>query len=943
MKAELIYVGGRPNGADSGQGLIEKLNNRGVQVIAETDVEIDAVKLKRALKSATDRSQFTIIIGGVGIKDTDITVKTVSDAIGVETRCDQAALAAIADQYAEKGEPLPDGAYRGAVIPAGATPLYSKKGDMGCALSAGEQWIVMLPSDPESLNNIVDEKLMPIVQSVSRTVSSARAFYAVDVSQRAEDELVAEFSGEQGVDLSVERNDGLLTVVLTTVADNEDDARLKGLSAAVKVRGILGDDIYSEEDKTIEQIAVELLREQGKTVATAESCTAGLLSKRLTDVSGSSDVFSMGVAAYSADIKTKVLGVPRELIEQNGTVCAKVAESMAYNVRRLSGCSFGVGITGVAGDSFEEKPSGLVYVSLTDGEKMWTRELKVDVEGMDDSRTSVRNTSATVALDMLRRVLMGTAQPGEPVAVETGICFGGTKTPAKEQPTINLVFEESAIKTAEEEGRVDDGIILPADEKFETLADVDEALYYATHQEEPAPQESAEPILPLPEETPKKEEAAPMMDEDFILQDAAQDAPAVKKPNFFVRLLKNFIPWKGDTLSKVLTKCLFIVIIICLIVSSCYVGDFMAKYFNNNSIISDARDNYDRENEEVNPETGVYDRFEPLLEQNDDCKGWITVPNTNVDNPVYQTDNNEFYLDHNSIKEKSVYGAIFVDCRSRIDRNGNSKNVTLYGHHMKDGSMFAQLHKYKNVSFYKENPVISFDTIYGTGGEYKIIACMITNASSLDDNGYFFDFAVPSFRSDADFMSWIEQIRRRSLYNTSVDVNTSDEILTLSTCTYEVKSANLLCVVVARKVREGESVAVNTSDVKTNSKVIYPQAWYDRFGGVKPTYSDGLYTWVSGDYDREDINAPGSIPPASVPESNPESTPSDTPSTPPSDTPSTTPSDTPSTTPSDTPSTTPSDTPSTTPSETPSTTPSETPSETPTESVEPQGDGGGAG
>ncbi|MBQ2704991.1 MAG: class B sortase [Clostridia bacterium] len=358
------------------------------------------------------------------------------------------------------------------------------------------------------------------------------------------------------------------------------------------------------------------------------------------------------------------------------------------------------------------------------------------------------------------------------------------------------------------------------------------------------------------------------MDEDFVLKEDAvfEEEPSVntKKENGFVKAVKNFIPWKGDNLSKILTKLLFAAIIVSLVVSSCYVGDFMVKYFQNKSIVDDARDKYDRNDDSVNDQTGVFNRYELLLQQNTDCVGWITVPNTNVDNPIYQTVNNDFYLDHNGIKEKSVYGAIFADYRDIISRAGNSKNITLYGHHMKDGSMFAQLHRYKTISFYKENPVITFDTIYGTGGQYKVFACMITNADNMDDNGYFFDFAAPSFRSDADFMSWIEQIRRRSLYNTAVDVNANDQILTLSTCTYEVKDADLLCVVVARKVRDGESVAVNTGDVTTNSKIIYPQAWYDHFKGVKPTYADGLYTWVSGDYDREDVNAPGSIAPESV-------------------------------------------------------------------------------
>lgn len=732
----------------------------------------------------------------------------------------------------------------------------------------------------------------PIPQSAEGKAKSVRTFYAADVADALVEELKADIASEKGIALSVENKDGEFKFVLTAYAESEEEARLKALAVSVRVRSALGDAIYTEEEKGIEQVVVDLLKEQGKTVATAESCTAGLLSKRLTDVNGSSDVFSMGIAAYSADIKSKVLGVPKEIIDEKGTVSREVAESMATNVRRISDCTYGIGITGVAGESYEDKPSGLVYVSLCDGDKLWTKELNVDVD-VEDARTAVRNTSATVALDMLRRTLLGI---GEAVAVGA-IVFDDDSKKKKPATTLSgLSFVESAVKSADETGLVDDGIILPADEIHLSYEQVDAAMFIRPETEEPeqldfnfeldgdeevqefkisaaAPiiveeavaEEVAKPIVEEPVATVSNTE---IMDEDFVLKEDAvfeeESSVNTKKENGFVKAVKNFIPWKGDNLSKVLTKVLFAAIIVSLVVSSCYVGDFMVKYFQNKSIVDDARDKYDRNDDSVNDQTGVFNRYELLLQQNTDCVGWITVPNTNVDNPIYQTGNNDFYLDHNGIKEKSVYGAIFADYRDIISRAGNSKNITLYGHHMKDGSMFAQLHRYKTISFYKENPVITFDTIYGTGGQYKVFACMITNADNMDDNGYFFDFAAPSFRSDADFMSWIEQIRRRSLYNTAVDVNANDQILTLSTCTYEIKDTNLLCVVVARKVRDGESVAVNTGDVTTNNKIIYPQAWYDHFKGVKPTYADGLYTWVSGDYDREDVNAPGSIAPESV-------------------------------------------------------------------------------
>ncbi len=876
MKSELIFVG-NPDQSVLNQAK-NKLEEIGAEVVSCVNIENDPIMLKKALKTATQRSQLVVIVGGVGFSDSDMTVKTVSEAIGVDTACDQKVLANIAEHFATKGESLPDGAFRGAVLPVGANAFYGKKGSVGYFLTQGEQTIVMLPSDEEVFEDMMEKEVKPIIQSMEGKATSVRTFFAADVPDTLIDELMADIASEKGIALSVENKDGEFKFVLTASADSEEDARLKALAVAVKVRSALGDAIYTEEEKGIEQVVVDLLKEQGKTVATAESCTAGLLSKRLTDVNGSSDVFSMGIAAYSADIKAKVLGVPKEIIDEKGTVSREVAESMATNVRRLSGCTYGIGITGVAGESYEDKPSGLVYVSLCDGDKLWTKELKVNVD-VEDARTAVRNTSATVALDMLRRTLLGI---GEAVAVGSIIFDDDSK---KEKPAtthFGLSFVESAVKSADETGLVDDGIILPADEIHLSYEQVDAAMFIRPETEEPEQldfnfeldgddtiEEAEEVVAPVVfEQTIVEEPQTEIMDEDFVLKEDAvfEEEPSVNpnKENGFVKAVKNFIPWKGDNLSKVLTKILFAAIIVSLVVSSCYVGDFMVKYFQNKSIVDDARDKYDRNDDSVNDQTGVFNRYELLLQQNSECVGWITVPNTNVDNPIYQTVNNDFYLDHNGIKEKSVYGAIFADYRDIISRAGNSKNITLYGHHMKDGSMFAQLHRYKTISFYKENPVITFDTIYGTGGQYKVFACMITNADNMDDNGYFFDFAAPSFRSDADFMSWIEQIRRRSLYNTAVDVNANDQILTLSTCTYEVKGTDLLCVVVARKVRDGESVAVNTGDVTTNSKIIYPQAWYDHFKGVKPTYADGLYTWVSGDYDREDVNAPGSIAPESV-------------------------------------------------------------------------------
>ena len=344
------------------------------------------------------------------------------------------------------------------------------------------------------------------------------------------------------------------------------------------------------------------------------------------------------------------------------------------------------------------------------------------------------------------------------------------------------------------------------------------------------------------------EPAAAQADEP--LDEADEDKPA-EKDGFLKSTLRFFIPWKGDGLVDIVRKVVFMLAVVGIVVSGAYIYDYFAAKLRNDAILSEARGMYDQTDTTVNKKTGTLNRFSGLLSQNKDCRGWISIPNTDINNPVYQTTDNDYYLHHDATGRENVYGAVFADYRDTISAEGNSANITLYGHHMRDGSMFADLHSYKSMNFYKENPIVTFDTIYGGGGAYKIFACFLTNAEAKDDNGYFFDYTVPTFESEEAFTTWIEQIRRRSLYITPVDVQPGDEILTLSTCTYELKDVEMRCVVVARKVRADEAARVNVTEVSANPKVIYPAVWYAMKGGAKPVYEDGLTTWLAQpDYEK---------------------------------------------------------------------------------------------
>ena len=299
---------------------------------------------------------------------------------------------------------------------------------------------------------------------------------------------------------------------------------------------------------------------------------------------------------------------------------------------------------------------------------------------------------------------------------------------------------------------------------------------------------------------------------------------AKEKENIFHKLYLSYIPNRRDNLKQIIIKVFFLIALIAFIVSAAYITNYFLSAKHQDGIIDEARSVWYEETQ-TNDDTEL-SAIELLLKENSDFKGWITVPNTKIDNPIYQTDNNDFYLTHNQQKQKSVYGALFFDCKNVITESETDKNLVIYGHHMKNGSMFANLTKYKQLSFYKQNPTIEFSTLYKKG-TYKIYAAFVLNASKADDNDYIYNISRKSFIDD-DFDSWVNEARQRSLINTGVDVKNGDNIITLVTCTYDFDNARF--VVMARETREDEESSVNTSKATANPSPKYPKRWYDDRG-----------------------------------------------------------------------------------------------------------------
>lgn len=223
---------------------------------------------------------------------------------------------------------------------------------------------------------------------------------------------------------------------------------------------------------------------------------------------------------------------------------------------------------------------------------------------------------------------------------------------------------------------------------------------------------------------------------------------------------------------------------------------------------------------------GMLAKYASLYAANDDLRGWISIPGFDINLPIAQGSNNNYYLKKDIYGKYTRYGVPFFDYRM-TDFVNLHRNTVIYGHNMRhDDLIFGMLENYRSIDGFRQAPVIECNTIYGDH-TWFVYAVFISNSDKEDDNGYIFPYNFIDV-GDGKFEQYIEEIDKRKLYTTGVDLAVTDKILTLSTCAYDFDDARL--VVVARERREGESVAVDTSKAYKNDDPKYPQAWYDAYG-----------------------------------------------------------------------------------------------------------------
>ena len=375
--------------------------NLGVSVVGD-EVSEGTEALSRAIAAA----DVVVVTGGLGPTLDDRTRSMVSAACGVEMRLDEDVAARIRAWLAARDVPERPGHLDQALVPVGATVFGNPAGTApGFALDHEGTRLYVLPGVPVEMEAIWREGVGPdLVETTERLggrAPAARSLRVFGVPESTLSDAIRSLDVAREVRVGITADRGIVTLHLAGEPGEEGRARVAGVERAVLAA--FGDSVFGTGADDLARVVVRLLADRGETLATAESCTGGLLASMLTDVAGVSSVFLEGAVTYSNEAKIRTLGVRVADLERHGAVSEVVAGSMADGIVARAGTDAGIGITGVAGPGggTPEKPVGLVYVGVRHGGRTTVDRLR-----WSGTRAQVRIRSALHGLDRLRRMIL---------------------------------------------------------------------------------------------------------------------------------------------------------------------------------------------------------------------------------------------------------------------------------------------------------------------------------------------------------------------------------------------------------------------------------------------------------------------------------------------------------------------------------------------------------
>ena len=411
MRYQIITVGSELTlglSVDTNAAFISKtLGKHGFTCVRHVSVPDKIDLIAEAIRESFAQADGVIITGGLGPTIDDLTRDAISQALGRELEYQERLAQIIEERYGNRAIPLPEITYRQAYLPNGAEAIDPTIGSApGIIINEDERFLFSLPGVPREMADMLEKNIVPWLETkfcsgVAHAVRVLRTTAKSEASlQESIEDLVRSL---RNVDVGILAYPGEIQLQLLAKGANMDEAKAIVGSAETLLSERLGNIVYGYDDETLEEVIGKLLLKHDLSLAVAESCTGGLVGKKLTDIAGSSEYFRGGIIAYNNDAKKSLLNVSSQTLVRHGAVSAATSLAMAFGVRDRFNADVGLSITGIAGPGggTDEKPVGLVYIALSHQVTNYSNRFV-----FFGSRDTVRIKSANAALDMLRYYIL---------------------------------------------------------------------------------------------------------------------------------------------------------------------------------------------------------------------------------------------------------------------------------------------------------------------------------------------------------------------------------------------------------------------------------------------------------------------------------------------------------------------------------------------------------
>ena len=383
------------------QFLSIELARLGISVIHQSTVGDNRERLLAQLKEAADRSDIIILSGGLGPTPDDLTKEVCCEFFGKKMFLHEPTVEKIKTYFSTKGMKMAQNNLKQAMLPKDCVIFPNDNGTApGMAIENDGVHILVLPGPPRELKPMFRNCAVPYLMQFSDRIIVSHNIRTFGIGESLMAERVNDLFDAENPTVAPYAKDGEALLRVTAMARTKEEAENLCKPVINEIKNRLDGFVYGVDYTCIEEAVIEKLKEKQMKVATAESCTGGLIAKRITDVPGASEVFDCGIISYANEIKHRVLGVSEDDLNKYGAVSEPVARQMAQGALKVSGADIAVSVTGIAGPDSDStnKPVGLVYIGLADRDNVWVRELRTSRK----DRSYNRYVSASNALNMIR-------------------------------------------------------------------------------------------------------------------------------------------------------------------------------------------------------------------------------------------------------------------------------------------------------------------------------------------------------------------------------------------------------------------------------------------------------------------------------------------------------------------------------------------------------------